>query len=154
MKILFYQNNIPNKTQIIKLWEKEFKKTNEDIDLLPETTVGILSLDNILSGIVFLLFPTKSFLEQDSDLSNNLIEQKVTLNDCYLYNFCITSNEQKKGYGKKLLEKAEEYVKKQGSCKIILFVEGNNVPAIKLYNKHEYRVQRAIPNGFIMEKIL
>ena len=38
--------------------------------------------------------------------------------------------------------------------KVILFVEKGNVPAISLYNKFEYRVYRASPTGFVMEKNL
>ena len=167
MKILFYknnlQNNIPRLDEITNLWKQNF---NDDMSLLPETHIGVLSIDDIIVGIVFLLFPTDLLLKKNDNISNNLIAQNVTIDDCYLYNFCISANEQKKGYGSRLLEQTEEYVKeyvkeyveeyvkKQNINKVILFVKGDNVPAIKLYNNFKYKVQKATPNGFIMEKIL
>jgi len=151
MEILFYKENIPYKLNILNLWQKEF---NGEISLLKETSVGILLLDKVFSGMVFLLFPTKEFFEKETDESKTLKEQKVTIDDVYLYNFCITKEQQKKGYGTKMLKKVEEYVKKENRKKIILFVDGGNRGAIKLYVKIGFRVQLATPSGFIMEKIL
>ena len=153
MEILFYKENIPHKLNMINLWGKEFKNS-DDISLLPETSVGILYLDKVFSGMVFLLFPTDKFFEKESDESKTLKEQKVSVDDCYLYNFCITREEQKKGYGTQMLNKVEEFVKKEDKKRIVLFVDGDNRGAIKLYCKTGYKVQRATPNGFIMEKIL
>lgn len=151
MEILFYQKNIPYKLNILNLWQKEF---SGEISLLEETRVGILLIDKVFSGMVFLLFPTKEFFDKETNESKTLKDQNVTINDVYLYNFCITKEQQKKGYGTIILKKVEEYVKKENRKKIILFVDGGNRGAIRLYVKSGFRVYRATPSGFIMEKIL
>jgi len=149
MEILFYKQNIPYKLNILNLWQKEF---SGEISLLKETSVGVLLIDKVFSGMVFLLFLTKEFFEKETAESKTLKEQKVSIDDVYLYNFCITKEQQKKGYGTKMLKKVEEYVKNKE--KIILFVDGENRGAIKLYVKSGYKVKLATPSGFIMEKIL
>lgn len=151
MEILFYQKNIPYKLNILNLWQKEF---SGEISLLQETRVGILLIDKVFSGMVFLLFPTKEFFDRETNESKTLKDQNVSIDDVYLYNFCITKEQQKKGYGTIILKKVEQYVKKENRKKIILFVDGNNRGAIKLYVKSGFRVYRATPSGFIMEKIL
>ncbi len=105
MEILFYQKNIPYKLNILNLWQKEF---SGEISLLEETRVGILLIDKVFSGMVFLLFPTKEFFDKETNESKTLKDQNVTINDVYLYNFCITKEEQKKGYGTIILKKVEE----------------------------------------------
>jgi len=151
MEILFYKQNIPYKLNILNLWQKEF---SGEISLLKETSVGILLIDKVFSGMVFLLFPTKEFFEKETAESKTLKEQKATVDDVYLYNFCITKEQQTKGYGTKMLKKVQEYVKKENRKKIILFVDGGNRGAIKLYVKIGFKVKLATPRGFIMEKIL
>ena len=53
-----------------------------------------------------------------------------------------------------LLQTCHDYLTKLKKQNIILFVEQGNIPAICLYNKFGYKVYRATPGGFIMEKNL
>jgi ribosomal protein S18 acetylase RimI-like enzyme len=143
--------------KIKKIWKKSFKKKEEDdMELLDTTIIGTISDENkIIVAISFLLFPTEDLLKNSLIQSyTNIKEQGVTKNDCYLYNLCVSKSKRKKGYGNSLLIKCHEYIKLLNKNKIILFVEHGNIPAILLYNKNEYKVYRATPGGFIMEKNL
>jgi len=155
----FSKNNLrpSEKKRIRKLWEKSFdKRSDDDMELL-DTTIVATALDEKkrIVAISFLLCPTKELLNStDIKSYSNIKEQGVTENDCYLYNFCVSKRKRKKGYGKFLLEKCHEYLKNLKKKRILLFVEHGNIPAICLYNKFEYKVHRATPGGFVMEKNL
>jgi ribosomal protein S18 acetylase RimI-like enzyme len=157
---IFYKNDELDKEkikQIKKIWKKSFKKKEEDdMELLDTTIVGTIVDENKkIVAISFLLCPTEDLLKNSSIQSyTNIKEQGVTKNDCYLYNFCVSKSKRKKGYGNSLLIKCHEYIKLLNKNKILLFVEHGNIPAILLYNKNEYKVYRATPGGFIMEKNL
>jgi len=143
--------------KIKKIWKKSFKKKREDdMELLDKTIIGtVIDENKKIVAISFLLFPTEDLLENSLIQSyQNIKEQGVTKNDCYIYNFCVSKSKRKKGYGKALLIKCHEYIKYLNKYKILLFVEHENIPAICLYNKYEYKVYRATPSGFIMEKNL
>jgi ribosomal protein S18 acetylase RimI-like enzyme len=143
--------------KIKKIWKKSFKKKREDdMELLDKTIIGtILDKNKKIVAISFLLFPTEDLLENSLSQSyKNIKDQGVTKNDCYIYNFCVSKSKRKKGYGKALLIKCHQYIKDLNKNKILLFVEHENIPAICLYNKYEYKVYRATPGGFIMEKNL
>jgi len=157
IKFLTLQNITSNDiTQIRKLWIDSFdKKSSDDIELLDTTIVGIIYENNKIVAISFLLCPTDKQLNSNKlKYYSNIKEQGVTSNDCYIYNFCVSKNKQKQGYGKMLLQNCHDYLKKLKKQKIILFVEKGNIPAIFLYNKFEYKVHMATPSGFIMEKNL
>jgi ribosomal protein S18 acetylase RimI-like enzyme len=146
--------------QIKKIWKKSFKKKEEDdMELLDTTIVGtVLDENKKIVAISFLLCPTEDLLQNSINSLiksyTNIKEQGVTKNDCYIYNFCVSKSKRKKGYGNALLIKCHEYIKVLNKHKILLFVEHGNIPAICLYNKYEYKVYRATPSGFIMEKNL
>lgn len=145
------------KKRIRKIWEKSFdKKEDEDMELLDTTIVAaVLDENKKINAISFILCPSKELLES-SDIKSysNIKEQGVTENDCYVYNFCVTKQKRKKGYGKFLLKKCHEYLRVLKKQKVLLFVEHGNIPAICLYNKFGYKVHRATPGGFVMEKNL
>jgi len=145
---------------IKEMWEQSFGH-GEDVGpmgLLDETIIGILVEDSReceeIIAISFLLNPTNELLDSDNIYYTNVKLQGVTENDFYLYNFCVAEKKKKKGYGTFLLEECEKYVKSLNKNKIILFVKNKNIPAISLYNKFHFKVQRATPDGFIMEKNL
>lgn len=149
--ITFYKKDELTKEmfdEILVIWQKSFNKVDTDIGLLDTTIVGIILDENKIVAITFLLVPDLK------SLNSNIKEQGVTENDCYIYNFCVLESERKKGYGQDLLIKCHEYIKCLNKQNTLLFVEDGNIPAICLYNKYEYKVHRATPNGFIMKKIM
>ena len=136
---------------IIKIWSNSFNIQNESsMSLLEETSLLILKKNKEIIGFLFFLFLTRESLESNKDIYINLKKQKVSENDCYIYNLCIKEENRKNGYASLLLNKISEY--SSSKKKIILFVEKGNIPAIKLYNKLNYSVKLATPNGFVMEK--
>jgi len=151
-----YEITSSNKNKIRELWEKSFRKnSNDDMELLDTTIVGFICENNKIVAMSFLLCPTKEQLSLDEPKSySNIKEQGVTPNDCYIYNFCVSKSKRKKGYGKFLLQECHSYLSGIKKQKVLLFVEHGNIPAICLYNKFGYKVHRATPGGFIMEKNL
>ena len=160
LNFIFYKkDNITNEEfkQIKKIWKKSFKKKEEDdLELLDTTIIlSIVDENKKIVAVSFLLLPTEDLLKNSLIESYaNMKEQGVTHNDCYLYNLCVLKSKRRKGYGNSLLIKCHEYIKFLNKNKIILYVEHGNIPAILLYNKHEYKVYRSTPCGFIMEKNL
>ena len=144
MKITFYKGDeIKNKKEIINFCYEPFQK---ETDILDENTIAVLSTDKII-GVAFLLTDIKKIKKE---LHDNLVKQGVKEGDCYLYNFCISKEERKKGYGIKLLNECHNYLKNK--CKnVFLFVESKNSGAIYLYNKAKYMVHMASSDGFVMK---
>lgn len=139
--------------KIRELWRTSFTKNeDEDIELLDDTIVSILMYNNNIIGISFILCPSEKNINSTIETYSNIKQQGVTENDCYLYNVCIDSNYRRKGYAELLLHECHKYV--SNKQKSILFVEKDNIPAIKLYIKLNYKVYLATPSGFIMEKNL
>ncbi len=151
----FKKNELSDKLslEVQEIWEESFGGEIE-MGLLDETIIGILFVKEEIVSILFLLNPSKELLDSDNKYYTNIKLQGVTEKDFYLYNLCVTKKQRKKGYGKLLLQNSHKYVKSLNINKILLFVDNGNVPAISMYNKFGYSVQRAMPNGFIMEKNL
>lgn len=149
----FKKDDLVEKDRVKEIWEESFGEEIE-MGLLDETIIGMLFVKEEIVSILFLLNPPKELLDSDNKYYTNIKLQGVTEKDFYLYNFCVCKKQRKKGYGKLLLQKCHEYVKSLDIDKILLFVDNGNVPAISMYNNFGYIVQRAMPNGFIMEKNL
>ena len=158
MQVKFYnKKDLSNEDckQIRNLWGKAFDKLEDDMNLIDETTVSLLRNDSQeLVGMAFLLNPTKTNLESEILHFKNIKDQGVTENHCYIYNFCITRSEHRKGFGKYLLSECHKYICNLEKNKVMLFVEDGNIPAICLYIKAGYLVHRSGLSGFVMKKNL
>lgn len=156
--------------QIIKIAAKSLPEINEDLTegltdneirenlyILDETLVGVVTTPKgrNVEGFVFLWLADEKKLESDEDFYKSLKDQGLTGdNDVYLYNMCIRPKSRRKGKALSLLARADMILKEKGKTKIILFVKGDNRPAVALYNRLDYRVRLATPYGFLMEKNL
>lgn len=172
MATFYTKETLPRRylKQIIKIAAESLPEINEDLTgglsnaqimdnlyLLDETLIGICTTPKgrKIEGFVFLLLADEAKLEQDEDFYKSLKDQGVTgLKDVYLYNMCIRPKSRRKGKAALLLSMSEEVLKEKDKNKIILFVKGDNRPAVALYNKIGYLVKLASPYGFLMEKNL
>ena len=79
----------------------------------------------------------------------------------HVYSLGMLSEYRRKGYGKQLLEKAEDDLIKKGINKVILCVRKTNKSAIKFYSKLKYNGIKEVKeyygkkqDAFLMKKIL
>lgn len=159
VKVLtYYDITKSDKKQIRELWEKSFEKNeDDDMELIDSTVVIVIEENKNIRAMSFLLLPTREhFSNENLNIKSyeNIKEQGVSEDDCYIYNFCVSKENRKKGIGKFLLEKCHQYANEMKKENVFLFVEQGNIPAICLYNKFKYQVHRAAPNGFILKKYL
>jgi len=130
---------------------------NDEMGLVENATIAILPTKGKRSviGMAFLLLPTEKDYATDCKHFGNVKEQGVRAEkDAYLYNVAIREKDRRKGNARKLLAAVEKEMKSRNKEKLVLFVEVENIGAIALYNNLGYKVTRAAPKGFLMEKCL
>ena len=74
------------------------------------------------------------FYENKVKVGELLIDEESDLKK--IYNFRIYEDHRRKGFGLKAIEKTIAYIKrKYKEANVWLYVEKNNTPAVKIYNK-------------------
>ncbi|MCA0403051.1 MAG: ribosomal protein S18-alanine N-acetyltransferase [Proteobacteria bacterium] len=89
---------------------------------------------------------------------------KIDLNICHILNLCVDPEEQKKGYGRMLLNSLFDSVKHQRIKEFVLEVRPTNKVALKLYEKlgfieegrkiAYYKDANGIEDAIILKKII
>lgn len=89
---------------------------------------------------------------------------KIHLNICHILNLCVDPEEQKKGYGRMLLNSLFDSVKHQRIKEFVLEVRPTNKVALKLYEKlgfieegrkiAYYKDANGIEDAIILKKII
>jgi ribosomal protein S18 acetylase RimI-like enzyme len=124
--------------------------------LLPKTEIVIFptpSGRNII-GCAFMLSPDEEDLKSTDKYYQELKKQKITENDTVIYNVVVRKKDRKKGYAKQIMNNIENILLNKNRKRLVLEVKAENKTAIIFYNKLNYKVVLATPNGFLMEKIL
>ena len=141
----------------------EFEGTDvvDNVDIKPETLIHLYlsPKGRTVYGVACYFLATEEALEENHSNTDpgeaSLRDQGIRIGDAYLHNLAISKKKRRKGLALKMLMSAEKYLK--DNCKrkrILLCVLANNPGAVALYNKLHYKVTRAIPTGFLMEKNL
>lgn len=155
--------------QVSHIWKESFSKDLEnieekdvisDVDITPWTIIHLYlsPKGKKVYGVACYFIATDEALSEDIIESEkgieSLVQQGIKVGDAYLHNLAINSKKRRKGIALKMMESAENHLKEIHRDRIVLCVLGENRPAIALYNKLQYKVARAIPLGFLMEKNL
>lgn len=102
-------------------------------------TTDIPAINNLLA----VCFPNRKVVFADADCL--VIEEagsiaacamfRITADECEIIDICVNPEFRRKGLAEKLLEE----LLSKGAAKIFLEVEQDNLPAIRLYEKHGFR---------------
>lgn len=68
------------------------------------------------------------------------IMASMNAEECHILNLCVANEQQRQGFGEKLLEHALQYAKQQGISVAYLEVRKSNSRAISLYKKFHFHL--------------
>lgn len=125
-------------------WLKDIYPTRQDaVEGVVENVLYVAKIDGEIVGTLVL---KSSFPEAYKDGKWN-----VDANDdevLVIYTFAVHPNHLNKGIGKRLIEFATEYGKKNNYKALRLDVYENNKPAISLYEKEGFKYTNTVDLGF------
>lgn len=128
-------NDYLSKTVNYPGWRKGIYPTRTDAETgIQEKCLYVAVSDNRIVGSVILSHePEQAYYS--AEWQKDLDYEKVFV----IYTFAVHPDYLKKGIGLRLLEFAEELAGKQGVSSLRLDVTENNIPAIRLYEKFQFR---------------
>jgi len=136
----------------LKVWPQTYGSiiTREQIDFMLEMMYSTESLLNQMqSGHQFLLLTVNQEPLGFASYGANNNSEEYKLHKLYLL-----PKKQHQGYGKALLLRVIDDVKKSGGKHLILQVNRNNQKAIAFYERNGFKIERSadfeIGNGFLM----
>ncbi|AKB19988.1 GCN5-related N-acetyltransferase [Methanosarcina sp. WWM596] len=123
--------------EILRIQAEGFDSENQENLIRYSKKLGkifyvIKSQDKIAGYCIYYLKPELSF--------RGLKKKSV------IYSIAIDNKFKKMGYGRKLLEESIKEMRLNGISSVLLFVNVNNTPAIKLYENMDFQIIQKIDN--------
>lgn len=129
--------NKDNKNRYIEIYNKSFS------DMPHGTIANIEVIDNFLNGFKEDNKLEYKFIVCDNDLEIGFMEATIE-NERGIFDIGLCKEYRKKGYGKRLLETAIQFLLDNGAKEILLIVIEQNQVAYKMYQKRGFEISHVM----------